>query len=280
MGFRGPNLTVAAASPDLLSLALATVTRRPARNLILPAKCRDGVLGSKSVREFRRFTATERHRMRLLLVEDDLILGSSLKKALEKHAYGVDWMKDGEAAIAGLEDLVFDVVVLDVNLPGVNGIEVLRSARKNRNAVPILLLTARDTSLQKVEGLDNGADDYLVKPFDLDELLARLRALMRRREGRTEIILKSGPIEMDPAAMVVRGAEGQIAMTAKEFRLLKLLMERAGKYVTKSDIEYALYSADSAVESNTTEVIIYNLRRKLGADFIRSIRGVGYMIES
>jgi len=217
--------------------------------------------------------------MRLLLVEDDLILGSSLKKALEKHAYGVDWMKDGEAAIAGLEDLAFDVVVLDVNLPGLNGIEVLRSVRKNRNAVPILLLTARDTSLQKVEGLDNGADDYLVKPFDLDELLARLRALMRRREGRTEIILKSGAIEMDPAAMVVRGAEGQIAMTAKEFRLLKLLMERAGKYVTKSDIEYALYSADSAVESNTTEVIIYNLRRKLGADFIRSIRGVGYMIE-
>ncbi|TIN26977.1 MAG: response regulator transcription factor [Mesorhizobium sp.] len=217
--------------------------------------------------------------MRLLLVEDDLILGSSLKKALEKHAYGVDWMKDGEAAIAGLEDLAFDVVVLDVNLPGVNGIEVLRSVRKKRNAVPILLLTARDTSLQKVEGLDNGADDYLVKPFDLDELLARLRALMRRREGRTEIILKSGAIEMDPAAMVVRGAEGQIAMTAKEFRLLKLLMERAGKYVTKSDIEYALYSADSAVESNTTEVIIYNLRRKLGAEFIRSIRGVGYMIE-
>lgn len=217
--------------------------------------------------------------MRLLLVEDDLILGSSLKKALEKHAYGVDWMKDGEAAIAGLEDLAFDVVVLDVNLPGVNGIEVLRSVRKNRNAVPILLLTARDTSLQKVEGLDNGADDYLVKPFDLDELLARLRALMRRREGRTEIILKSGAIEMDPAAMVVRGAEGQIAMTAKEFRLLKLLMERAGKYVTKSDIEYALYSADTAVESNTTEVIIYNLRRKLGAEFIRSIRGVGYMIE-
>lgn len=218
--------------------------------------------------------------MRLLLVEDDLILGSSLKKALEKHAFGVDWMKDGEAAIAGLQDLAFDVVVLDVNLPGADGIEVLRSARKNRNDVPILLLTARDTSLQKVEGLDNGADDYLVKPFDLDELLARLRALIRRREGRTEVVLKSGDIELDPAAMVVRGAEGQIAMTAKEFRLLKLLMERAGKYVTKSDIEYALYSTDSAVESNTTEVIIYNLRKKLGAEFIRSIRGVGYMVEA
>jgi DNA-binding response OmpR family regulator len=217
--------------------------------------------------------------MRLLLVEDDPILGSSLRKALEKHAYGVDWVQDGEAAIAALEDLVFDLVVLDVNLPKVSGMEVLRSTRKSKNTVPVLLLTARDTSLQKVEGLDSGADDYLVKPFDLDELLARLRALMRRRDGRIDVILKSGGIEMDPAAMVVRGAQGQIAMTAKEFRLLKLLMERAGKYVTKSDIEYALYSADNTVESNTAEVIIYNLRRKLGAEFIRSIRGVGYMVE-
>lgn len=217
--------------------------------------------------------------MRLLLVEDDPILGSSLKKALEKHAYGVDWVQDGEVAIAALEDLVFHLVVLDINLPKVSGMEVLRSTRKNKSTVPILVLTAADTSLQKVEGLDGGADDYLVKPFDLDELLARLRALMRRRDGRTDIILKSGGIEMDPAAMVVRGSEGQIAMTAKEFRLLKLLMERAGKYVTKSDIEYALYNADNAVESNTTEVIVYNLRRKLGPEFIRSIRGVGYMVE-
>ena len=217
--------------------------------------------------------------MRLLLVEDDLILGSSLRKALEKHAYGVDWVQDGEAAMAALEDLAFDLVVLDVNLPKLSGLDVLRLARKNKNTVPVLLLTAGDTSLQKVEGLDSGADDYLVKPFDLDELLARLRALMRRRDGRTDIILKSGGIEMDPAAMVVRSPGGQIAMTAKEFRLLKLLMERAGKYVTKSDIEYALYSADNAVESNTTEVTVYNLRRKLGAEFIRSIRGVGYMVE-
>ena len=217
--------------------------------------------------------------MRLLLVEDDTILGSSLKKAFEKHAYGVDWLQDGEAAVAALEDLAFDAVVLDVNLPKVDGLEVLRSVRKRRNTVPILLLTARDTSVQKVEGLDSGADDYLVKPFDLDELLARLRALIRRRDGRADSILKSGGIEMDPAAMVVRGADGQIAMTAKELQLLKLLMERAGKYVTKSDIEYALYSADNAVESNTTEVIIYNLRKKLGSEFIRSIRGVGYMVE-
>jgi DNA-binding response OmpR family regulator len=217
--------------------------------------------------------------MRLLLVEDDVILGSSLKKALEKHAYGVDWMQDGESALAALEDLSFGVVILDVNLPRLNGIEVLKSARRNKNMVPILLLTARDTPLQKVEGLDSGADDYLIKPFDLDELLARLRALVRRRDGRTDIVLKCGNIEIDPAAMVVRDSSGQIAMTAKEFQLLKLLMERAGKYVTKNDIEYALYSAESAVESNTTEVIIYNLRKKLGSDFIKSIRGVGYMVE-
>jgi DNA-binding response OmpR family regulator len=217
--------------------------------------------------------------MRLLLVEDDVILGSSLKKALEKHAYGVDWMQDGESALAALEDLSFGVVILDVNLPKLNGIEVLKSARRNKNMVPILLLTARDTPLQKVEGLDSGADDYLIKPFDLDELLARLRALVRRRDGRTDIVLKCGNIEIDPAAMVVRDSSGQIAMTAKEFQLLKLLMERAGKYVTKNDIEYALYSAESAVESNTTEVIIYNLRKKLGGDFIKSIRGVGYMVE-
>ncbi|RCS21645.1 DNA-binding response regulator [Phyllobacterium salinisoli] len=217
--------------------------------------------------------------MRLLLVEDDHILGLSLSKALEKHAYGVDWVQDGEAALAALETLSFGIVILDVNLPRVNGIDVLRHTRHRGNSVPILLLTARDKPLQKVEGLDSGADDYLIKPFDLDELLARLRALVRRREGRTDSILKCGSIEIDPAAMVVRGIEGQITVTAKEFQMLKLLMERAGKYVTKSDIEYALYSDDNAVESNTTEVIIYNLRRKLGGDFIKSMRGIGYMVE-
>ncbi|MEK1890934.1 MAG: response regulator transcription factor [Phyllobacterium sp.] len=217
--------------------------------------------------------------MRLLLVEDDELLGSSLKKALEKHAYGVDWLKDGESALSAIFDLSFDLVVLDVNLPKLDGLEVLKSVRRNKNLVPILLLTARDTAFQKVEGLDAGADDYLVKPFDLDELLARLRALVRRREGRSEILLRCGNVEVDPSAMVVRNPQGQITMTAKEFQMLKLLMERAGKYVTKSDIEYALYSAENAVESNTTEVVIYNLRKKLGSEFIRSIRGVGYMVE-
>ena len=142
------------------------------------------------------------------------------------------------------------------------------------------MLTARDTSLHKVEGLDSGADDYLVKPFDLDELLARLRALIRRREGRMETLIKCADVEVDPAARVVRKSATQVTMTAKEFQVLKLLMERAGKYVTKSDIEYSLYSAENAVESNTTEVTIYNLRKKLGSSFIKSIRGVGYMVDA
>lgn len=218
--------------------------------------------------------------MRLLLVEDDKIIGSSLKKALEKHAYGVDWLQDGEAALAALQDSSFEAVILDINLPRMNGLDVLKTLRQKKNMLPILLLTARDTTLHKVEGLDSGADDYLVKPFDLDELLARLRALIRRREGRAETVLYCGDVQIDPAAKVVRKAGKPIIMTAKEFQLLKLLMERAGKYVTKSDIEYALYDAESAVESNTTEVTIYNLRKKLGSDFIKSIRGVGYMVDA
>jgi two-component system OmpR family response regulator/two-component system response regulator QseB len=216
--------------------------------------------------------------MRLLLVEDDQILGSSLKKALEKHAYGVDWLHDGESALATLENSSFEVVILDINLPKMNGLEVLKAVRQKKNSIPIILLTARDTALHKVEGLDSGADDYIVKPFDLDELLARIRALIRRREGRIETILKCADIELDPVAKVVRKSNKPVVMTAKEFRVLKLLMERAGKYVTKNDIEYALYSSEDAVESNTVEVAIYNLRKKLGSDYLKSIRGVGYMV--
>ena len=218
--------------------------------------------------------------MRLLLVEDDHILGSSLKKALEKHAYGVDWIQDGESALAAMENSSFEIVILDVNLPKINGLEVLKAARQNRNSTPIILLTAKDSPHYKVNGLDSGADDYIVKPFDLDELLARIRALIRRSDGRVQTILKCAEVELDPAANAVRKSGEHVPLTAKEFRVLKLLMERTGKYVTKSDIEYALYSSESAVESNTIEVIIYNLRKKLGNEYLKSIRGVGYMVGS
>ena len=216
--------------------------------------------------------------MRLLLVEDDDMLGGSLKKALERQAYGVDWVQDGESALFALKDSEFAAVVLDINLPKLSGLEVLRATRQNKNKIPILLLTARDTPQQKVEGLDEGADDYLVKPFDLDELLARLRALIRRSQGRVELTLRCGEVELVPAASLVRKSGVSVTTTAKEFRTLKLLMERAGKFVTKADIEYLLYSADDAAESNTVEVTIYNLRKKLGSNFIQTVRGVGYRV--
>ncbi|MES2985158.1 MAG: response regulator transcription factor [Pseudomonadota bacterium] len=218
--------------------------------------------------------------MRLLLVEDDDMLGESLKKALERHAYGVDWVRDGESALFALRDSPFAAVVLDINLPKRSGLEVLKELRTAKNMVPVLLLTARDLPQQKVEGLDGGGDDYLVKPFDLEELLARLRALVRRSAGRAETTLRCGEVVLEPAASIVRRDEQLVTMTAKEFRTLKLLMERAGKFVTKSDIEYVLYSAEDAAESNTVEVTIYNLRKKLGAPFIQTVRGVGYRVNA
>ncbi len=217
--------------------------------------------------------------MRILLVEDDLVLGQALSTALEKRSYGIDWMQDGESALQAIQVLDFSLVILDVNLPDIDGIAVLRSLRLTGHNIPVLLLTARDLSAQRVEGLDAGADDYLVKPFDLEELLARIRALLRRQEGRIETILKCQSLEVDTGAMIARVGNQTVTLPAKEFRVLKLLMERAGRFVTKRDIEYALYSADALVESNTTEVIIYNLRKKLGAELITSMRGVGYMIE-
>lgn len=216
--------------------------------------------------------------MRLLLVEDDEMLGAALNKALEQHAYGVDWIKDGEEALEAILSSSYAAAVVDVNLPGRSGLEVVKAARAKKIMLPIILLTARDLPQQKVEGLDVGADDYLVKPFDLTELLARLRALVRRSAGRAETILRCGSLALDPAASLVHKNETPVPMTAKEFRTLKLLMERAGKFVTKSDIEYALYSAEDAAESNTVEVTIYNLRKKLGAQAIQTVRGVGYRI--
>lgn len=217
--------------------------------------------------------------MRIMVVEDDDILGSALKKALEKHAYGADWFRDGDVALVALKDSEYDAVVLDVNLPKANGFDVLRVLRRSGNNIPVLMLTALDSVRDRVAGLDEGADDYLTKPFDLDELLARIRALLRRRQGRNETVIRCSNVEIDPAAMVARRDGVQLHMPAKEFHLLRLLMERGGRYVTKSDIEYALYDTEVAVESNTIEVTIYNLRKKLGADFIKSIRGVGYMVE-
>ena len=216
--------------------------------------------------------------MRILIVEDDRILGAALQKALQKRGYGADWMQDGELALLALNEADYSLYIFDVNLPKLSGIELLRTLRRKNQSTPVLLLTARDSTEHKVEGLDEGADDYIVKPFDLDELLARIRALLRRNEKRANSVLRCGLIELDPGASVVKKEGIQVVLTAREFRLLKLLMERADKYITKSDIEYALYDAESMAESNTVEVGIYSLRKKLGSEFIKSIRGVGYMV--
>jgi two-component system OmpR family response regulator/two-component system response regulator QseB len=216
--------------------------------------------------------------MRLLLAEDDTILGSSLKSALETQGYGVDWAKDGESALASARDALYDILILDINLPKLPGLDVLKTLRRTDRDISILVLTARDTPAQRIEGLDSGADDYMVKPFDLGELFARLRSLRRRDGARAKEPLRSGDVELDAAGMAVRRAGEMLAMTAKELRVLRLLMERAGNYVTKADIETALYSPDKPTESNTVEVTIYALRKKLGAEFIHTIRGVGYMV--
>ncbi len=217
--------------------------------------------------------------MRLLLAEDDKTLGASLKKALEQNGYGVDWVQDGVTALQSAQQLQYSVMVLDINMPKMSGLDVLRTLRQQKNKLPVLVLTARNLSMQKVEGLDSGADDYLIKPFDLEEMMARLRSLQRRHAGRNEVVLRSGAVELEPAAMTVAKNGEPVTLTAKEFRLLKMLMERAGRYVTKNDIEYGLYNLETTVESNTIEVTIYTLRKKLGNDFIQTIRGVGYMVK-
>ena len=215
--------------------------------------------------------------MRVLLTEDDPTLGTSTKRALERSGYCVDWVQTGEDALLTLKANEVDLLVLDMRLPEMDGRGVVRSLRASGNSVPILIVTANDAPYQKVEGLDAGADDYLVKPFDLDELLARLRALARRREGRTNNLLQVGDVTFDPASLTVRKDDKAVSITAKELKVLSLLMRRAGQFVSKGEIESAIYDGEAEFESNTVEVAIYGLRRKLGSTFIVTARGLGYM---
>ncbi len=217
--------------------------------------------------------------MRLLLVEDDMLLGKGLKSGLTQAGYQVEWLQDGSHATQALSNEKFDLVVLDLMLPGESGISVLTKARKAGNDTPILLLTARDNISDRVEGLDKGADDYLTKPFDLDELCARLRALQRRNSGRAEPLIRHGDITLDPAAHRVLKNDKPINMSGREFALLHYLLENAGRAVSRTRLEETLYGWDGDVESNSLEVFIHHIRKKLGSDLIRTIRGVGYMIE-
>ena len=217
--------------------------------------------------------------MRILLVEDDDMLGSSLKRGLSEASHTVEWVEDGESAILATDTSQFDLMLLDVNLPKLSGIEVVKKLRQSNKNVPVLMLTAMDTLDYKVKGLDAGADDYLTKPFDFEELLARIRSLTRRTQERNDAVLRCGDIELDTNARSLAKAGETILLTAKEFRVCSLLMERRNKIVSKTEIEESLYGWNEDIDSNTIEVTVYNLRKKLGKDFIQTLRGMGYIIK-
>ncbi|WP_455205416.1 response regulator [Kaarinaea lacus] len=217
--------------------------------------------------------------MRLLLVEDDQLLGDGLKTGLKQEGYTVDWVLDGQSAENALLDNEFDLVVLDLGLPKKSGLEVLKYVRSRGKDSPVLILTARDSVQDRVHGLDSGADDYLVKPFDLDELCARLRVLQRRKMGRSEPLIEHGAVTLDPAAHKVALNGEVINLSMREFALLQHLLENVGRVIPRARLEEKLYGWDAEVESNSLEVFIHHLRKKLGTDLIRTVRGVGYMIE-
>ena len=216
--------------------------------------------------------------MRILLVEDDTMIGAAVQAGLKRDGLAVDWVRDGESADAALRTVEFDAAVLDLGLPRRDGLQVLRELRARRKATPVLILTARDAVSDKVQGLDAGADDYMVKPFDLAELAARLRALARRKAGRAEPRIEHGALVLDTVTRQATLAGRDVALSAREYALLHALLERPGAILSRAQLEERLYGWGDAVESNAVEVHIHALRRKLGADFIRNVRGVGYRV--
>lgn len=217
--------------------------------------------------------------MKILLVEDDRMLGDGISAGLAQAGFAVDWVTDGREAELALATAAYDAVVLDLGLPRLSGMDVLRRARSSGNAQPILILTARDAVADRVAGLDAGADDYLVKPFDLAELQARLRALLRRAKGHAEPVIVHGELQLDPAGHAVRFAGRPVELTAREFAILHALLLNAGRVLSKAQIEEQLYGWGEEIESNAIEVFVHHLRRKLDPGLIRTVRGVGYMID-
>lgn len=217
--------------------------------------------------------------MRLLLVEDEPALGEGLRLALRQEGYTVDWLQDGASAVHALLSEDFDLLVLDLGLPRLSGIQVLQQLRKSGSALPVLILTARDATEDRIAGLDAGADDYLIKPFDLDELKARLRALLRRSAGRAELRIEHAGVSLDPSTQQVSYQGKAVPMTPKEYLLLHELLSQPGKVLTRERLAQSLYGWDEEAESNTLEVHIHHLRKKLFNNLIRTVRGVGYLVE-
>jgi len=216
--------------------------------------------------------------MRLLLVEDDLMIGESVLDLLRAESYAVDWVKDGEMADTALRTLTYDLVLLDLGLPRRDGLEVLRSLRARKELIPVLIATARDSVQQRIEGLDAGADDYVLKPYDLEELLARIRALTRRAAGRAEPVYEHRGVSINPVTREVLVAGQPVVLSAREWAVLEPLLARPGLVLSRTQLEEKLYGWKDEISSNAVEVYIHGLRKKLGADLIRNVRGVGYMV--
>ncbi|AGZ35547.1 DNA-binding response regulator [Pseudomonas sp. SWI6] len=217
--------------------------------------------------------------MRLLLVEDDAALGEGICDGLRQEGYTLDWLQDGASALHALVHEAFDLVILDLGLPRLDGIELLRRLRASGKNLPVLILTARDATEDRINGLDAGADDYLVKPFDLNELKARLRALLRRSAGRAQLVIEHAGVRLDPATQQVYYLDQPVVLTPKEYRLLHELLAQPGKVFTRERLTQLLYGWDEEPESNTLEVNIYQLRKKLFNGLIRTVRGIGYLVE-
>lgn len=216
--------------------------------------------------------------MRILLIEDDSILGDGVQAGLIQAGFGVDWAKTCDEGRLALMTHAYEAVVLDIGLPDGSGLDLLQEWRRNQNPIPVLMLTARDTLSDRVTGLNKGADDYLVKPFELDELAARLHALLRRSHQRAAPVLSHKGIVLDPAARTVTLDGQSIDLSLREFTLLEELLENEGRVLTRQRLEQSLYGWNADVESNAIEVHVHHLRKKFGADLIKTVRGVGYMI--
>jgi two-component system response regulator QseB len=215
--------------------------------------------------------------MRILLVEDDELLGDGTRASLIQEGYTVDWVKDGKSALQALVADTFEIIVLDLGLPGRAGLDVLSTLRRQGVQSPVIILTARDTVDDRIKGLDAGADDYLSKPFNIDELCARIRSLQRRSTGRAESFLTYEDIVLDPAAHTVTKNNEPITLSRREFALLQKFLENAGRVLSREQLTQTLYGWGD-IDSNALEVHIHNLRKKFGSDFIRTIRGIGYIV--
>jgi two-component system response regulator QseB len=217
--------------------------------------------------------------MRILLVEDDDLIGSGLEVALRNAGFTVDWARDGQHAQLALATTPYLLVLLDLGLPKLSGMELLKSLRARGNDIPVLVLTAKDTAADKVRGLDAGADDYLMKPFDLDELAARVRALLRRRTGQKHPVYTHGELTLDPAAHEAMKSGVALNLVPREFALLQALIEEPARVFRRAELEEKLYGWGEEVGSNTIEVHVHSLRRKIGAEEVVTVRGVGYRLK-